>query len=61
MAVIYDNTDEFNEKMIMTEDGHGDEINIPTILIPKSIGQKLSEHLTQGEIIDMMISFSTFK
>lgn len=33
MAVIYDNIDEVSESIIMVEDGHGDEINIPTIII----------------------------
>ena len=35
MAIVYDNVDEVSESIIITEDGHGDEINIPTILISK--------------------------
>ena len=41
MAVIYDTVDEVTESIIMIEDGHGDEINIPTIIIPKWAGEAL--------------------
>lgn len=41
MAVIFDNVNEITEQIIMVEDGHGDEIKIPTIIISQKIGEML--------------------
>ena len=63
MAVIYDNVDEVSDAIIMIEDGHGDEINIPTIIIPKWIGEKLRDSIEKSPEteIDMVISFDMGK
>ena len=45
MAIVYDSVDEISEKIIILEDGYGDEIKIPTILIPKSAGLQLKEFI----------------
>ena len=47
----------------MVEDGHGDEINIPTIIIPKWAGEKLRKQIEQYPDIevDMIISFDMGK
>lgn len=41
MLIVVDNKDEVSESVVMIEDGHGNEIYIPTILIRKADGIKI--------------------
>ncbi len=52
MALIIDDRDENENYVLMVDDGFGHEINIPTIMVSKSDGQKLMEYLnnTDGSI-----------
>ena len=63
MVIVYDSVDEISEKIIILEDGHGDQIKIPTILIPKSAGLELKKFIENNPDtpISTSISFDLFQ
>lgn len=46
VAIIIDNTDENVQNVVMKDDGTGNSIRIPSMLIGRSDGDKLIEFLT---------------
>ena len=60
MALVYDNTDERTDNIILKDDGFAFDIKIPTIMIDKAHGEKiasfLKNHNEKGEINRMELS-----
>jgi hypothetical protein len=48
VGVIIDNTDENIENIIMKDDGTGNAIRIPSMLISKTDGKKLLDYLKRA-------------
>ena len=62
LAIIVDNTNEEIEDIVMSDDGTGAGIRIPSVLVSKSDGQKLTDFMrtaSQAELdqISVLIDF----
>ena len=57
MLIVVDDKDEISENVVMVEDGHGNEIYIPTILIRKEDGEKIRQTINKGEKVELLVSF----
>ena len=57
MLIVVDNKDEVSESVIMIEDGHGNEIYIPTILIRREDGAKIKSAIEEGTKVELLVSF----
>lgn len=49
VAIIYDNTDEDVENIVMSDDGTGGGIRIPSMLISKNDGMKLVDFVKRTD------------
>ena len=54
MLLLIDNTDESPNSIVMADDGSGNDIKIPTVMITKKIGELMEEflggHLKSGKV-----------
>ena len=48
VGIIIDNTDEVIENIVMKDDGTGNAIRIPSMLISKTDGKKLIDYLKRA-------------
>lgn len=53
VAIIFDNTDEDVENIVMSDDGTGGGIRIPSMLISKEDGKKLKDFILRGSDVEL--------
>lgn len=59
MALLIDDRDENENFVLMVDDGFGNEINIPTIMISKLDGQKILKYLEDpNESVNSSVALS---
>ena len=57
MLIVIDDIEEKSESVVMVEDGHGNEIYIPTILIRKEDGELFKSYISDGDKVELLVSF----
>lgn len=53
VGIIYDNTDEEVENIVMSDDGTGGGIRIPSMLISKADGKKLIDFVKRATTAEL--------